>query len=1258
MNSRNVLQSSIIRNTGARAGQGWTAHPFSAVMLALALFLTLLSTGLYAQCELACKHYAPIALDAAGMHTVTEADVLNNWPDPACPGMISIILTTAQGVPVSNTLHCDQIGDTLTVTATHLGSGNSCWGSIIIVDNLPPMLSCPQDTFVWCADSLLPTSTGYPAWTENCSDLDLDDLVYSDVFTNQPCSTMVNSYTITGWYARTWELEDASGNVANCQQMIYLRTATIEDVDLPVDRDGFAAPKLDCSVNVKDLSVTGQPTIDGFPLNSFGHCDWVVDTFDLVIPGCIGGSYTTRRTWRLIDFCQDTTYFHTQVIELADTTAPVITAPADITIGTSAQTCDAFVMLPGNWTASDDCSTFNVTAHWQFGSGFGPYQKVPQGSYPVEYRAQDACGNIGRDTLMVHIIDDKKPTAVCKKDVNIALPSSGIITVPASLFDDGSYDNCELDYLHVSRDNGPFGPFITFNCNDIPNNVMVILQAVDKAGLSNTCMMIVLVQDKLPPIMQCPGDITVACNADEKNLSVMGYATAIDNCQIKSITYTDTKFLNPCQVGYINRLWTAEDVYGNKAGCLQVITKVDQTPISIIWPGNFQSEQCGQDTSPSVTGEPVISGKDCENLFVFYEDKIFQSVFPACYRIERCWTVKEWCSYNPNQQPNPGEWIHVQYIDIYDKEAPELILPPDVTIGTNDLNCMATVQLPSAIAIDCNPNTFITNNSPYAQSGGASVNGQYPLGVHEIMFTAFDGCGNNAMASMRITVVDDKPPLAVCNKGITVGLNMNGFALLPVTIVDNNSQDNCTPYHQLSFSVSPNTFNCDSLGERIVKLTVTDQVGNSNFCTTIVHIQDNLGICPGGGGAKPEVGGTILGLKGDPASGVEVWSNGVDVAETNQAGKYQFKDLQKNMNYTFAPEYDKDPSKGITVSDIIAIQRHISGIKSINDPFLLIAADVNNSGSVTISDIIELRRLLLGKQSAFQHMPSWVFVESSYVFKNPLKPWQEPYPQEIVIPNIQGAWLNQDFVAVKIGDVNASAVLNGLWDADPRSWTGAELWVEDPWLEAGHTYRIPVTVKSTEALIGMQWQLTLPSSAGRFKTFEQAGWATFSPDMIHLEEEQTRLVWHSQQPDPGLGQAPMMFLIIEAASAGYLSQFLELGSALPAEAVDTDGDESGIALHFERNVAEVAGSRIDPVWPNPSRGEVQAAFHLDEAATVAMQVVNALGVPVWTWQADYGQGSYQITIPAEKLRGRGAYHLRMQINGQVTGQQTFMVIDE
>lgn len=53
----------------------------------------------------------------------------------------------------------------------------------------------------------------------------------------------------------------------------------------------------------------------------------------------------------------------------------------------------------------------------------------------------------------------------------------------------------------------------------------------------------------------------------------------------------------------------------------------------------------------------------------------------------------------------------------------------------------------------------------------------------------------------------------------------------------------------------------------------------------------------------------------------------------------------------------------------------------------------------------------------------YCFVKANYSFPNPNNPWVEKFPESTFIPSLVSTF-TADFVAIKIGDVNASAKLN------------------------------------------------------------------------------------------------------------------------------------------------------------------------------------------------------------------------------------------
>ena len=86
-------------------------------------------------------------------------------------------------------------------------------------------------------------------------------------------------------------------------------------------------------------------------------------------------------------------------------------------------------------------------------------------------------------------------------------------------------------------------------------------------------------------------------------------------------------------------------------------------------------------------------------------------------------------------------------------------------------------------------------------------------------------------------ISDNVPPTAVC-MNITVQLDATGNAMIVATDVDGGSTDNVGI---TSYSVDIDTFSCADVGSPVtVTLTVMDAAGNSDSCTAIVTVEDNI----------------------------------------------------------------------------------------------------------------------------------------------------------------------------------------------------------------------------------------------------------------------------------------------------------------------------------------------------------------------------------------------------------------------------------
>lgn len=110
----------------------------------------------------------------------------------------------------------------------------------------------------------------------------------------------------------------------------------------------------------------------------------------------------------------------------------------------------------------------------------------------------------------------------------------------------------------------------------------------------------------------------------------------------------------------------------------------------------------------------------------------------------------------------------------------------------------------------------------------------FSVGTTTVACTATNSSGT-ASCSFAVTVNDVTPP-AVHTRTATVTL-VNGIVSVTASDIDDNSSDACGI---VSMTVSPNAFNCGTIGPHTVTLTATDASGNSATGTAVVTVAGSI----------------------------------------------------------------------------------------------------------------------------------------------------------------------------------------------------------------------------------------------------------------------------------------------------------------------------------------------------------------------------------------------------------------------------------
>lgn len=528
---------------------------------------------------------------------------------------------------------------------------------------------------------------------------------------------------------------------------------------------------------------------------------------------------------------------------------------------------------------------------------------------------------------------------------------------------------------------------------------------------------------------------------------------------------------------------------------------------------------------------------------------------------------------------------------------------------------------------------------------------ELPHGTHKIKWFITDGCGNNKEYEYTFTVKDCKAPTVVCLNGLSVNIMPTGMIQLWASDFLQYTEDNCTPANQIKigirkcgtgtgFPVDANgnpiqmvSFTCTEVGNQCVELWAIDKAGNADYCETYVLVQDNLGTCSGN--PIPVIAGA---LKTEMQDGVEeatvnmygVLPNGLAAPTvtdlTDNLGNYMFANaLPVGSDYIVAPEKDDNPLNGVTTYDLVLISKHILGLEPFDSPYKMIAADGNKSGSITTFDIVEFRKLILGIYNEMPNNTSWRFVDKDYSFPNPLNPFQETFPETKSVQNMQIANLNDNFVGIKIGDVNNTVVPNSLVNANDRSQGTLYFDVQDREVKAGDIIEVKMT--AAEKVAGYQFTLNLEGlevlDVLPGENMDKDNFATFANAITASVNSEA-------------GEFAFRF---RATRSGQLSQMLGLGNAITRTegyALANNGEiaKKELALRFNGvNGSTVAGAGFELLQnaPNPTKQYTNISFNLPEATEATLTVSNAEGRVIKVLKGEFAKGFNTLTLQRADL---------------------------
>ncbi len=636
---------------------------------------------------------------------------------------------------------------------------------------------------------------------------------------------------------------------------------------------------------------------------------------------------------------------------------------------------------------------------------------------------------------------------------------------------------------------------------------------------------------------------------------------------------------------------------------------------------------------------------------------------------------------------------YTQVMKVVDKDKPFLIMgkvdtillgkgdaaphgEEDQTLGAAPFECDA-IRVFQVFARDCNE--AISENLTYKweclMDGVMIANGVgdtfsqivYPGPTYEVKWWVKDAFTNTSLISEEYIFVDGLAPHPYCNNGVVAETTPgNRFVTVSAELFDKGSFDNCTDqadlvkklWHPVLNTPRPTTaeevaalpdfleLGCLFIGTQRISFYVMDEAGNFDYCTTNIIIQNNMLAC-----SRRAISGQVMDQQGQPieAAQIEVESTDANLSLMSDGnGGFEFT-MPEGADYTIRPIKNNDPLNGVSTFDLVLISQHILGKRAFDSPYKYIAADVNKSGTITAFDLVHLRQLILNIITELPNNTSWRFVDMDYEFPSKEMGMELTTTQEEkTIRDLSGDRLGMDFLGVKIGDINGSAVPNrSAWAGGRNKTATFSLNVDNQVIEKGKIYTIPFNAEELEQILGYQFtlefkHLKLLNIQGGVANIEHFGRTMETRGILTTS-------WHSLLSRETT--TALFTLTFQATQAGQLDELLKITSAhTPAEAYGLSGTFLDVSLTF--NESSPIPFQVYQNTPNPFNQHTTIAFDLPAKGNVVFQLVNAQGQIVRKREADFQKGNNVFDLDLRSIP-EGTYYYQLSTPfGVVTKKMT------
>jgi len=689
------------------------------------------------------------------------------------------------------------LGMTMVTWSVQDGTGASASSAqnVTLSDTTPPTIVGPPDMQV--------ESTG------TLTMVDIGDATATDLVDMSPGLT--NDMPAGGFPMGTtpvmWTATDSSGNVATSMQSVTIAPPSSGPLTI-------TAPSNVSQEATAPLSAVALATA----MVSGGETPVMISN-DAPAGGFPVG--TTTVTWTATDAAM-TTVTATQLVTIADTVAPQLSAPTNVATTQGPELGDTDVIL-GVATVTDIADPNPAISNDAPTGGF------PVGTTTVVWTAQDASGNTTTATQSVtvdayvveqcsNLLPDFQDTIYPIMDRTDPARCSGCHTGPSPeqtangfAFANVPPTAADLDiFIAVARIDSGGDSLIRVKAtgganHDGGNRFPAGTDDLDYIALSDFVTRAEYCVTELQ--IAAPAAISVEASGALSTVDI-GQATAVGGDG--TYTFTDDAPAGGFALGTTVVTWTVQDGAGGSDSATQDVIVSDTTAPTITPPAAIQAESTGGLTTVNI-GTATVSDLVDGNPSVTNDA-------PAAGFLDGT-TVVTWTATDASGNAATA----TQAVTVSPPAPGPLTITAPASITQEATASLSAVTLGNAMTTGGTAPTTITNNAP--------ANG-YPVGATTVTWTATDSVAGTASATQLVTITDTTAPQLTAPGDVSANQGA-GLGDTDVNIGAATTSDIADPNPTVTSDAPANGF---PVGSTVVTWTAEDASGNTATATQTITV--------------------------------------------------------------------------------------------------------------------------------------------------------------------------------------------------------------------------------------------------------------------------------------------------------------------------------------------------------------------------------------------------------------------------------------